>query len=116
MAMGGRTDLAWLNQFRRPQMRYEKRTDLHEAFLSLGCALIFWNAIHSARVGFEGHTRRRLSFEPPTGTFTERRQPADTTKMESQEALYFRSRQRARWLRCGLLARTMSTPATPMAG
>ena len=34
--------LAWLNQFRRLRVRYEKRADIHEAFLSLGCALICW--------------------------------------------------------------------------
>jgi transposase len=28
---------AWLNQFRRLRVRYEKRADIHEAFLSLGC-------------------------------------------------------------------------------
>ena len=33
---------AWLNQFRRLRVRYEKRADIHEAFLSLGCALIYW--------------------------------------------------------------------------
>ena len=33
---------AWLNQFRRLRVRYEKRADIHEAFLSLGCALICW--------------------------------------------------------------------------
>ena len=33
---------AWLNQFRRLRVRYEKRVDIHEAFLSLGCALICW--------------------------------------------------------------------------
>jgi transposase len=38
---------AWLNQFRRLRVRYEKRADLHEAFLSLGCALICWNALES---------------------------------------------------------------------
>jgi transposase len=31
---------AWLNQFRRLRARYEKRVDIHEAFLALGCALI----------------------------------------------------------------------------
>jgi transposase len=31
---------AWLNQFRRLRIRYEKRANIHEAFLSLGCALI----------------------------------------------------------------------------
>jgi hypothetical protein len=33
---------AWLNQFRRLRVRYEKRADIREAFLSLGCALICW--------------------------------------------------------------------------
>ena len=32
----------WLNQFRRLRVRYEKRADIHEALLSLGCALICW--------------------------------------------------------------------------
>ncbi|MGB8061873.1 MAG: IS5 family transposase [Candidatus Sulfotelmatobacter sp.] len=44
---------AWLNHFRRLRVRYEKRADLHEAFLSLGCALICWNALGSAREGFD---------------------------------------------------------------
>jgi transposase len=29
---------AWLNQFRRLRVRYDKRADIHEAFLSLACA------------------------------------------------------------------------------
>jgi hypothetical protein len=41
---------AWLNQFRRLRVRYEKRADIHEALLSLGvlcsagasCDLIGW--------------------------------------------------------------------------
>ncbi len=32
--------LAWLNQFRRLAIHYERRADIHEAFLHLGCALI----------------------------------------------------------------------------
>jgi transposase len=31
---------AWLNQFRRLRVRYDKRADIHEAFLLLGCALL----------------------------------------------------------------------------
>jgi hypothetical protein len=43
MAMGGGTDIrAWLNQFWRLRVRYEKRADIHEAFLALGCILICW--------------------------------------------------------------------------
>ena len=34
---------AWLNQFRRLRLRYEKTADMHKAFLSLACALICWN-------------------------------------------------------------------------
>jgi transposase len=36
---------AWLNQFRRLRVRYDKRADIHEAFLSLGCALICWQSL-----------------------------------------------------------------------
>jgi transposase len=35
--------LAWLNRFRRLTVRYERRADIHEAFLHLGCALICLN-------------------------------------------------------------------------
>lgn len=35
--------LSWLHQFRRLRTRYERRSDLHEAFLQLGCAMICWN-------------------------------------------------------------------------
>ena len=34
--------LAWLHQFRRLRIRYERRPEMHEAFLTLGCALICW--------------------------------------------------------------------------
>lgn len=37
--------LAWLSQMRRLRVRYERRADIHEAFLRLGCALITWKAI-----------------------------------------------------------------------
>jgi transposase len=32
--------LAWLGKYRRLTIRYERRADIHEAFLHLGCALI----------------------------------------------------------------------------
>ena len=32
--------LAWLNRFRRLRIRDERRADIHQAFLNLGCALI----------------------------------------------------------------------------
>ncbi|MDP9470870.1 MAG: transposase, partial [Chloroflexota bacterium] len=37
--------LAWLGQFRRFTVRYERREDIHHAFVSLGCALVCYNAI-----------------------------------------------------------------------
>jgi hypothetical protein len=36
---------AWLNQFRRPRVRYDERADIHEAFLRLGCTLICWQSL-----------------------------------------------------------------------
>ena len=37
--------LAWLGQFRRLTIRYERRADIHEAFLTLGCALICFRSL-----------------------------------------------------------------------
>ena len=34
---------SWLNRFRRLKVRYERRADIHQAFLVLGCSLICWN-------------------------------------------------------------------------
>ena len=35
--------LAWLARYRRLRVRDERRDDLHQAFLDLGCALVCWN-------------------------------------------------------------------------
>jgi len=37
--------LAWLGQFRRLTVRYERRQDIHDAFTSLGCSLVCCNAL-----------------------------------------------------------------------
>ena len=37
--------LSWLHQFKRLRTRYERRADIHQAFLSLGCALICWRFV-----------------------------------------------------------------------
>src|SRR5919112_1892777 len=37
--------LAWMNRFRRLKVRYERRDDIHQAFLDLGCALICWRYV-----------------------------------------------------------------------
>jgi len=34
--------IAWLHQFRRLRVRYERLPEIHEAFLALGCVLICW--------------------------------------------------------------------------
>ncbi|HEV2461933.1 MAG TPA: IS5 family transposase [Ktedonobacterales bacterium] len=39
--------LSWLNRFRRLKVRYERRADIHQAFLSLGCALICWKQVQA---------------------------------------------------------------------
>jgi transposase len=38
--------LLWLNRLRRLNVRYERRADIHEAFLTLGSALICWQALN----------------------------------------------------------------------
>ncbi len=35
--------LGWLSRYRRLAVRYERRDDIHEAFLHLGCSLICLN-------------------------------------------------------------------------
>jgi transposase len=32
--------ISWLRQFRRLRVRYDRRADIHQAFLTLGCAMI----------------------------------------------------------------------------
>ncbi|WP_435811664.1 transposase [Streptomyces decoyicus] len=43
-------EFAHLHWFRRLRIRWEIRDDIHEAFLTLGCALICWRRLknHSA--------------------------------------------------------------------
>lgn len=41
--------IAWLHQFRRLRVRYERRADIHQAFLSLGCAIICLRTLGNAK-------------------------------------------------------------------
>jgi len=41
--------LGWLNRFRRLVIRYERRADIHLAFLDLGCALICFTVLQHGR-------------------------------------------------------------------
>jgi transposase len=38
--------LSWLHRYRRLRIRYEQRDDIHQAFLSLGCAMICFKQLH----------------------------------------------------------------------
>jgi transposase len=38
---------SWLHQFRRLRLRYERLPEIHEAFLTIGCALICWRFLSS---------------------------------------------------------------------
>ena len=40
-----RRTIAWLHRNRRLLIRYERRPELHQAFLDLGCALIRWHLL-----------------------------------------------------------------------
>jgi transposase len=40
--------LALFHQFRRLRTRYDKRDDIHETFMTLGCAMICWRRLHSS--------------------------------------------------------------------
>jgi transposase len=37
--------LGWLHRFRRLRIRYARRVDIHQAFLSLACSLICWRYV-----------------------------------------------------------------------
>ncbi|AKK24581.1 transposase (plasmid) [Pandoraea oxalativorans] len=43
---------AWLHNFRRLRIRFERRADIHEAFLKLGCSLVCWNIFRRAEPPF----------------------------------------------------------------
>jgi transposase len=49
---------AWLSQFRRLRVRYDKRADIHQAFVSLVCALICWQSLRKTWIGPELVPRR----------------------------------------------------------
>jgi hypothetical protein len=40
---GGADVVAWVAKYRRLTIRYERRDDIHEAFLLLGCSMICFN-------------------------------------------------------------------------
>jgi transposase len=40
--------VSWLHQFRRLRVRYERRVDIHDAFLTIGCILICHRVLEQA--------------------------------------------------------------------
>lgn len=38
--------IALLHQFRRLRTRFDKRADVHETFMKIGCAMICWRRLH----------------------------------------------------------------------
>jgi len=39
---------AWLHQFKRLLVRYDRRADIHEAFLALGCCLVCYRRLQNS--------------------------------------------------------------------
>ncbi|MBS2545302.1 hypothetical protein KGQ19_00320 [Catenulispora sp. NL8] len=39
--------LHWFRRLRIPRIRWEIRDGIHEAFLTLGCAIICWRRLHA---------------------------------------------------------------------
>ena len=40
--------LALFHQFRRLRTRFDKRDDIHEAFMDMGCAMMCWRRLHNS--------------------------------------------------------------------
>jgi len=40
--------ISWLHQFRRLRVRYERRADIHEAFLNLASIMICWRTLEKS--------------------------------------------------------------------
>ena len=39
---------AWLHQFKRLLVRYDRRADIHEAFLALGCCVVCYRRLRNS--------------------------------------------------------------------
>jgi transposase len=40
--------IAWLHQYRRLRVRYERRADIHQALVTIGCCLICFKQLQAA--------------------------------------------------------------------
>jgi transposase len=43
---------SWLHNCRRLRIRFDRRADIHEAFLKLACSLVCWNTLKRAEPDF----------------------------------------------------------------
>lgn len=57
-------DHAWLHNFRRLRIRFERRADIHEAFLKLGCSLVCWNIFRRTEQSLAGKRTALPPFPP----------------------------------------------------
>jgi len=39
---------SWFHQFRRLRVRFERRADIHESLMAIGCALICWRFLETS--------------------------------------------------------------------
>jgi hypothetical protein len=39
---------AWLHQFKRLLVRYDRRADIHKAFFAIGCCLVCYRRLRNA--------------------------------------------------------------------
>lgn len=44
----GERTIAWLHRRRRPLVRYDRRSDIHEGFVALACCLIGWRRLQNS--------------------------------------------------------------------
>ncbi len=42
--------ISWLHNFRRLRIRWERRPEIHKAFLKIGCALIAWSHLQRSLI------------------------------------------------------------------
>ncbi len=95
---------AWLNQFRRLRVRYEKRADIHEAFLSLGCTLICWRysgcQVTTKQAGADAPPSARLEVFPGTNLLVQflGRESGTAGPIENEADSAFRGRSALGWV------------------
>jgi transposase len=61
---------SWLHNFRRLRIRFERRADIHEAFLKFGCSLVCWNIFRRTVQPFWTGPLAYFLFSPQTHTLS----------------------------------------------